>query len=488
MHTYITKGLALIIAIVLCFQFTLSSSAQTAPENTPGVKELNFVFLHGAPGTACSMQLLADSIVEQLPSYIFGYEQENPGTKIRVNTLLRCYPNDVDIETWANNIADAIDEHFRDKKNVILVGHSMGGKTALYAVARNVGNLADKVAMVITINSPVKSMNNYYFTGGGSVLDYWGARMLISDQGIIDSVAFYDSSKDGKWVGSHKHWLAFISGEAAPLSNQFDVGGVDPLPRDMDDLIIPISAQYSDGADVVYYGEHSHNDFTAVPEVAWFIASQILHYIFGGSIECSAFAKKGTFEHKASWLPVMNSWQDIVGEVLADSGKISHANQSFFSWQEWEDVVGDYLPGSKRSSYQVSRVNSFPFFTSVKESHWLNADDSDDCRLYVRTRAAPRTSVQVDWSIYQQGLLPEGSERDHYEVEIDTGTPSTGIAYVSWVSDDPRDLRLSIRSSAEGPFRWLKAEWRVYVQETRERKVIDEIPEEALPVTTPNIQ
>jgi hypothetical protein len=32
----------------------------------------------------------------------------------------------------------------------------MGGKTALYAVAHNIGNIAERVDAVITINSPVK--------------------------------------------------------------------------------------------------------------------------------------------------------------------------------------------------------------------------------------------------------------------------------------------------------------------------------------------
>jgi len=448
------------------------------------VKELNFVFLHGAGGSVCDLQLLADSIREQLPSYILDYEQANPGTKIRIDTLERCYPSDVDINIWANNIADTIDEHFGNKKNLILIGHSMGGKAALYAVAQNVGDLADKVALVVTINSPIKSLQEYYVIGGGSMYDYCRARWLLSDRGVCNSVAYYDSSQDGSWVGSNKHWLAFISGEAAPLSEQFDVGGVDAMPRDMDDGNIPLSAQYSDEADVVYYGERGHSDFKVIDEVAEFIAEQILPYLFGGDIECSALARSGTFEHKAGWLPGTDYWEDIVGEVLAGSGRLEHKNESYIKWQEWEDVIGVCPPGGKRSSYRVSRVSSFPFLTSIREARWLNPDNPEDCRLYLRTRAAPRISVQVDWSIYWQGLLPAGTERDHYEVEIVTGTPLTNIGRVSWVTDDPRDLRLRIWSEAERPFRWFKAEWRVYSKENRQRKVIDEILGQVLLETT----
>jgi len=473
------RRLALLVAIGLCVQLGFPSSVQSAPEDSIQVKELNFVFLHGAGGHVCALQLLADSIMEQLPAHILGYEQANPGTKVRVDTLERCYPNDVDINTWANNIADSINKHFHNKKNLILIGHSMGGKTALYAVARNIGDLANKVALVVTINSPVKSLQEYYVTGGGPVLDYCRARWLLSDRGVCNSIVYHDSSQDGSWVGRNKHWLAFISGEAAPISEQFDVGGVDALPRNMDDGAIPVSAQYSDGADVIYYGEYSHSDFAVLDEVAEFMADQILHYIFGGRIECSVFARSGNFEHKADWLLGTDYWDDVIGEVFASSGRLRHKNESYTRWQEWEDVVGECPPQSKRSSARVVQ-ESLPFLTSIKQARWLSSDNPEDCRLYLRTRAAPRTSVQVDWKIYQRGLLPAGIERDHYEVEIVTGTPLTGIRRISWATDDPRDLRLRIWSEAESPFRWFEAEWRVYSKESRQRKVIDEIPGETL--------
>lgn len=471
------KRLALLIAIGLCVQLGFPSSAQSATKGVIQVKELNFVFLHGAGGNACAFQLLHDSITEQIPAYIKSYEQANPDTRIHVDALKRCYPNDVDINTWSNNVADSIGKHFRNKKNLILIGHSMGGKVALHAVARNVGGLADKVLLVVTINSPIKSLNKYYVTGGGSVADYWRTQWLLSDHGVYESAVHYDSSQDGSWVGRNKHWLAFISGESAPLSDQFDVGRVDALPRNMDDSIIPISAQYSDGADVIYYGEYSHSDFTVLDEVAGFLANQILQYLFGGNVECSVFARGGTFEHRADWLLGTDYWQDVVGEVLAGSGSVWHMNESYTKWQEWEDLVGQYFPGDKRSSYQFSRVRSSPFFTSIKEWRWLSTDNPEDCQLYLRTRAAPRNYMQVDWSIYRQNLLPPEIKRDHYEIEIITGTPLTDIRRVSWVGDDPRDLRIQIWSEAESPFRWFKAEWRAYSKESRQRKIIDELTE-----------
>ena len=474
------KRVILLIVIGLCLQFGWYGPAQSAPEEPVKFKELNFVFLHGAGGNVCGMQPLADAITEQIPDYIDGYEWANPDTEIRVNILLRCYPNNVDIETWADNIAESVDEYLPNKQNLIFIGHSVGGKVALYAVANDVGGLADRTAMVVTINSPIRSLQQYYFTGGTSLLDYYRTLGLISDSGVSSSVIYYDSAEDGRWVAAAKHWLAFIAGESAPLSPQFNVGGIDAMPRNMDDNIIPISAQYTDRADVIYYGEHSHNDFANLEEVTESIAEQILRYVFGGDIECSVLIRGGNLEHAAGWLPGTDYWEDVVGEVLVSSGSLQHTNEAFFRWQSWEDVVGECPLGSVRSSYRVVMDSYFPFVNSIEEVRWLSPDDSGDCQIYLKTRAAPRNSVQVDWSIYRMGLLPEGVERDHYEVEIVTGTPLTTVRYVSWLTGDPRDLRLRISSEAERPFRWFKAGWRVYFKESRYRQVISEMAEQAI--------
>jgi len=417
MFTSIIKRLAWFIVIGVVVLLGISSPAQ-AQEEATRVKQLNFVFMHGAGGNAGSMQLLSDVILEQIEPYILAYEEANPGIDIQVDILNRSYPSDVDMRTWANNLADSIGRHFHDKRNIILIGHSAGGKASLYAVANNVGGVREKVAMVVTINTPIKPLGDYYITGGVSVTDYCRARWLGADQGICDSISNYDSSQDGGWVAENKHWLAFISSEFAPSSDQFDFGGVDAWPRDMDDSTIPISAQYSDEADVVHYGQYGHSDFGESEVVASSIAGQILDYIFGGTIECSVFVRSGTFEHKANWLPGTDYWEDTLGSVLVDSGRLEHFNESYFWWEEWQDVVGECPGGSLRSNFEVSAVNPFIFFTGVGDSRWFASHDSRDCRLYIRSWAAPRNRVKVDWEVYRQGLLPEGVERDHYEVEI----------------------------------------------------------------------
>ena len=473
------KVSSILIATVLSVSTAFSSPAQSTPEQTVKVKELNFVFLHGLGDNSASFQLLEDSILEQLPAYARSYEQDYPDIKVKANTLKRNYPNDVDIDAWADNITDSIAKHLPNKKNLILIGHSMGGKTGLYAVARNKGDLASKVAMVVTINSPIKSLQNYYYVGGEPAVNYWQTKWLISNRGAVNSIVYYDSSQDGQLVGQNKHWLAFISGESTPLSNQFDVSGVDPLPRDMDDVIVPVSAQYSDGADVVYCGEYGHNDFTTLENVARFMADQILRYLFGGNIECSVLGREGAFGHKADLLPGTDHWEDLVGGVLTGSGTLEHRNYSYIKWQEWDDVVGESSSGTRRSSYELSLGSHFPSLRDIKQSRWVSSNDPSDFRIYIRTSAPPRQTVQLNWSVYEQGLLPQGIQRERYEVEVETGTPLSNIGRISWATDDTRDLRLRIWSQAESPFRWFKVHWKVYFKEKRQRKVIDEIPSQA---------
>jgi pimeloyl-ACP methyl ester carboxylesterase len=480
MYKQIMKRLWVVAAVVLCLQLGFAGPASVAADDSVGVKELNFVFLHGAAGNPCGMQPLADSILEQIPLYIAEYEQANPGIKIKVNTLNRCYPSDVDIETWAYNIAESIDKYLPGKGDVILIGHSMGGKSALYAAAKNVGNLADRVPLVVTINTPVKRLDGYQVTGGGTFFDFCRAqRLLGSEPGLCLSVSTYDSSEDGSWVSQNGHWLSFISGENAPLSPQFDYSGLDPYPRDMDDGALPMSAQYSDDADVIYYGEYGHSDFHIIKEVTDSMAGQILKYVFGGTIECPVLVREGGFEHRAASLLGTEHWQDIVGDVFGTSGSLWHWNQSYIKLQEWEDTV-EYNPptyeGELRSRYEISQVRSWPIFTGIEEVRWLNPDDPADFNLYLRTRAAPQSYVQVDWTVYRQGRLSEGAKRDHYEIEMAAGTPLAEVYHASWATDDPRDVRVQIWSRAERPFRWLQAEWRIYKQESRYRKVIDEIP------------
>lgn len=472
------KRLTIILVGVLFFNIlsVLASPVSVQATSDYDIKEVYFVFLHGFNSNASSLQPLHDVILDKLPEYIDGYQRNNPDIRIIADTLNRSYINNVDIETWASNIAGDINKRFAGKSNLVLIGHSMGGKAALYAVAHNIGNLADKVAMVVTINSPIKKLSDYYFIGGDTNLGYEGAQLVLSDRGVLTSIANYDSSEDGLWVANNKHWLALVSAESYPLSPQFNPTGIDLLPRDMDDSIVPVSCQYANGADVIYYGEYAHSDFKILEEVADNLADQILRYIFGGNMNFSVLGRAGSFEHKSDLLPGTDYWDDTVGGISAGSGTLTHFNESYFKWQNWEDVVGVEDIAGIRCSFQTGQKVSFPLFTGITEIGWVDPDNARDGRIYIKTRAAPRSTVQVFWSTYQQGLLPEGIERNHYEVEIETGTQSTGIEAVSWETGNPRDIRLHIRSQARSPFHWFRVQWRVYYTESREIKLVDSLP------------
>jgi pimeloyl-ACP methyl ester carboxylesterase len=465
--------LALVVALLL--PQSVSGSSPAITEDTVQIKELNFVLLHGMGGNPCTLQRLSDWITKRLSDYIYIYEQANPGITVKVNTIARCYPGYCDIDTWANNVAVDINKNFKDRDNLIIIGHSMGGKTALYAVAKNIGGLANKVSTVVTINSPIKSLGGYYAPGGGPVLNYCITGLLGSNEGVCTSLTNYDSSNDGKWVGKNRNWLAFISAENAPLSPQFDRSGVDTWPRDMDDGIVPISAQYANGADVIYYGEHGHSDFGTSDDTAESIANQTIGYLFGYPVDCCVFSRSSTFNHNADWLLGKDHWDEVVGEVIATTGILRHTNESFTQWKQWEDTVGEIIPEAQRSSSAVNQL-SFPILTSVKEARWVTAGEPEDCRLYLRVGAAPRTTVEVNWVVYRAPLLPEGSKRSYYEVKITDGTPLVAVTQVAWSSKNKGDLRLRVWSEADSPFRWFTAEWRVYYYESRQRRIIDEIP------------
>ncbi|HXY74922.1 MAG TPA: alpha/beta fold hydrolase, partial [Dehalococcoidales bacterium] len=226
------------IAVVLII---LSQAFYAAPAEAKYVEQLNFVFLHGMGGTRCALQRLDDWFKQIIDVYVTNYEAQHPDVTVQVDTMFRCYPAYSDIDTWARNIAKSIDDYFPNKENIVLVGHSMGGKTALYAVAKNIGGLQSRVAAVVTINSPIKNLNQYYTPGGGPALNYCITGLLGSNEGVCSAVVDYDSSADGKWVGENKHWLAFVSAEDSPLSSLFDHSGVDAWPREMDDGIVPLS-------------------------------------------------------------------------------------------------------------------------------------------------------------------------------------------------------------------------------------------------------
>lgn len=470
----IIRRISTVLIILSLVQSMLCPLSVAQAQEDTNIKELNFVFLHGLGGNSCTLQLLSDLIREKISDYEYEYEILHPNTDLQFSFLNRCYPNNVNLGDWSANIADTINEFLPDKKNVVLIGHSMGGKAALHAVYRNVDNIYDKVLMVVTINSPVNRLDDYYAAGGGPVETYCRTGITVPDLGACESLTYYDSCIDGRLVSQEKHWLAFVSSEPAPLSPQFNFPAVDGWPRDMDDGLVPISAQYCAGADVIYYGEYGHSDFAIDEKASKFMSERILRYIFGKPVECSVITRKGTFQHQAGWLPGTDRWEDVVGKLSIDSGSIEYTNTSLFKWQQWEEIIGQISNGTKRDGFLVEELGFFPLFAGVIESNWFSPDTEDN-RVYLKTRVAPADSASIEWTIYIEGLLPEGIQRDHFEVRITTGTPLSRIIHAAWLTADARDLRVRVISEADRPFRWFKAEWRVFNKETRQRQVLDSL-------------
>ena len=88
--------LSLCAAIVLCL-ILAGVPGHFALASPVAEKDLNFVFLHGMGATSASTQPLADATESQAQGYIATYEQANPGIVVKVNTLQRSYPNNVDV-------------------------------------------------------------------------------------------------------------------------------------------------------------------------------------------------------------------------------------------------------------------------------------------------------------------------------------------------------------------------------------------------------
>jgi len=426
-------------------------------------------------GNPCALQLLKDQIMDLAPLYISNYQAINPDISIEIDTLARCCEGYTDIDTWAKSITDSINTRFSGRENLILIGHSMGGKAALYAVANDIGDISDKVMAVVTINSPVRVLSQYYVPGGGPMYEYCRTTLLGSDEGVCSSLAEYDSSEDGAKISETKHWLAFASAEPAPLSPLYDRTGVDVWPRNMDDGTVPLPAQFTEDADVIYYGEYGHSDIAKMDEPSMFIANKILGYIFGYPIECSVLARTGSLEHEADWLLGTDQWVDIVGGIAAESGTIRHTNSSLYKWQEWEDIFGEQIEGDTRA-YSHVRLSSLPLITGLNNVSWLSPESKADFRIKVKSQAAPLTSIEIDWTIYKSSLFPPGQDRSFYDIEMTEGTPLASIRHASWMRNNPSNPVFWIWSEAQSPFRWFKAEWSIYQKEKRLRKIIDEIP------------
>jgi hypothetical protein len=168
-------------------------------------------------------------------------------------------------------------------------------------------------------------------------------------------------------------------------------------------------------------------------------------------------------------------WSDIVGGVPMESGTITHRNGSLFTWQSWEDVIGEGDYADKRAYTHIS-LTTLPLVSRISRAEWYDPVNTGDFRLSVKTGTAPLATVNVEWTIFGKGYFELGRDRTFYDIEITAGTPLASIRQVSWLSaDDPLDPVMWVYSEAQSPFRWFRAEWKIYQKETRYITLIDDI-------------
>ena len=156
----------IVILIFIFFFFiidTPTAQGLTVTNHSSSQPEIWMAFFHGLGGNLTVNIPLIENISKNLQKRGILLKYINPSL-----------PNDVNLEEWSNNIAEAIDAWQKNETQtqpwIILVGHSMGGKACLHAVAKNLKNIDNYVLSVITINSPIKNIGKYrpftYFWNG----------------------------------------------------------------------------------------------------------------------------------------------------------------------------------------------------------------------------------------------------------------------------------------------------------------------------------
>ncbi len=426
--------------------------------------EIWMAFFHGLGGNSSVNRPLIENI-----SRLF--EQQGVTLKY-INPSL---PNDVSLEEWSANIALAVSDWAKNETQtrpwIILVGHSMGGKASLHAVAQNLKGIDSYVSSVITLNSPIKNLGRYrpftYFWNGLFL-------RLLAEQYIheakvvaIKDCRDIDTSIDGKtWVeGMNRSWLSFISAEIYPTDPAYDLRiqnkTIDPYPRYMDDGLVPIDAQYTDDATTVYYGTCGHQAMLKNPVAIQTITNTTVRYLLGESINISSFSDAWVYNHQA----VRSTyWDDVVGrdETLMDSGHIYHAAGLLPPYQ-WVDVVGGNHTSNLRSRYETQQTCCIG--SRIQNVSWESTNQTD-YRLKIISQALPVCKIELDWRVY--GIIYPEYQRDHYEVQVLDGSSygRSRITYAGWIDSNCTDVGIGIQS-------WvflgsIKVQWSAYLKEPKQ--------------------
>lgn len=360
-------GIMAIGIMLFVIAFPINAWAQEDPPEC--TIELNFVLLHGMGGSKESMENLEDALEDKVGEEAIRYEKDHPDIDIIINFLRKDYPNNVGVDKWAGNIGEKIDTHWPNKRNLILVGHSMGGKAALYAVAKNKGGLQHKTLAVVTINSPIRDLFTYgwhdvYYECKAA--NWLGIRF---DDGICHSIVYRDTRTEADWVGDNKHWLAFISSEDHPNHGKCDLVGADIYGKYMDDAYVPIGAQYTAHADAIYYGSHCHSECTNNPSVADKLAKSIADYIFGNEIGFSAYVGSYWNSRKSPFGVGINHYEHEAGP---------------------NPCPGD----AERDHYEIEVSHESDIGTGIDWARW-DSSNNHDCRVRISSWVTMATFIRT---------------------------------------------------------------------------------------------
>jgi pimeloyl-ACP methyl ester carboxylesterase len=453
------KLIVILVAFFLIAQIPTIKS-MSVKKQKDGQPEIWIAFFHGLGGHPSVNVPLIENI-----SRVFT--QDNVTLRY-INPQL---PNDVSLEEWSNNIATEIEQWASNETQtqpwIILVGHSMGGKAGLHAVANNLKNIDKYVASVITINSPIKNLGRYrpftYFWNG--LLLHLVAERVLHTHNVaaLKDCRDIDTSIDGtKWVSEqNRSWLSLISAEAYPTDPacDFNLTGKpqDMYPRYMDDGLVPIDAQYTTDSTTIYYGEYWHQAMVNNPCAIHTLANITVQYLTGGSVNVSFFHSAWLYDHK-SILP--RHWNETVGrdEILLDTGHISHAAGLLPPYQWNEEVGRNYsFPRSRFEVQQTSGIGS-----RVAKADWVSAN-INDYQLDITIQSLPLCKIDMDWRVY--GIVAPFFHRDHYEMEVLEGSSygHSGIRYGGWLNNNNTDLGICIDSWAT--FGTVKVGWSVFLKE-----------------------
>jgi pimeloyl-ACP methyl ester carboxylesterase len=369
-NNYLFFGVIFLLVSSIPFQAYANNYPNTAESIDQG-STINILFLHGMPATLNVLKPLREKL-EELLSY------EN----VSLNWWYPLLPDFESLDNWADNVVDEIDE-WSPNGSIVIIGLSMGGKVALHTVSQARFGIQDKVELVITINSPIKKFQQYYNCFFGykypkPLLPFMATWVMGYEKpdGLSD-VIFYDSTSEAEWVASEKSLLTFVSGEKIPNSPDFNEVFGDMFPRDCDDGIIPMSAQYISSSTMVYYGQHQHEAVfrdLSLGGARDDIAENITQYLLGQSIQCS---------------------------VVVDSGYIHHQSDMFSMNGSWSDSVGEHEVNSSRDHFLIQiQQGSSSLLTGISKASWLSDDPMNTVLDICSYSKVPFGKINVYYEIF----------------------------------------------------------------------------------------